>query len=204
MRPSSHPSPGQTQSPRASCFGLPSDLGFWSSDFTSASRIRPSSSVAPKRVLKPHPSHLQAIYLGVASHPHATPMRPSCVHHATLMRPRSHPKAGKDLTSRQRRPSVTMRAHEATYADPTPLSNEPGMDSGCRPGPVGRGGREGGGAQARYSLSHAGPDARGLPVGARASGGSHAASGQTGPGRGAVPPGATRPARPASRRGMRC
>jgi hypothetical protein len=42
---------------------------------------------------KPPTSQLQAIYLVAASHPQATPMRPSCDPHATLMRPSCDPHA---------------------------------------------------------------------------------------------------------------
>ncbi len=43
-----------------------------------------ASNCQPITALKPPTSHLQAIYMGVASHPQATPMRPSCVPQATL------------------------------------------------------------------------------------------------------------------------
>jgi hypothetical protein len=46
-----------------------------------------------KGQLKPHQSHLQAIYLGGGRHPQATHMRPSSHLHATLMRPSCDPQA---------------------------------------------------------------------------------------------------------------
>ncbi len=49
---------------------------------------QPCSKVALNAPLMRPSSHLQAIYLGVASHPHAPIMRPSCVHHASLKPPR--------------------------------------------------------------------------------------------------------------------
>ncbi len=55
--------------------------------------LRGPSSKPPKATQSPPQSHLQAIYLGVASHPQATHKPPPCDPHATHMRPTCDPHA---------------------------------------------------------------------------------------------------------------